>query len=440
MSNISSQPEDVAGLSSHASQLSSTTPRIFPTRSVRHPSTKHPSAARSGSGSLRKSEVPAEPSTSSSPVDVLASPFLASQSLNEGLPELTTHAEKGGDVDTGQQDGTVASRGDTGSVASLQYLTTRFEHAVGEDGGHLVLTGRDGELQRCEDEVCIYREVAMPYTADLSPFGATHRSSQAIHAPGAIQSFGCLIAFDQYDRDRLVVQQVSENSRLIIGVSPSTLFRLPSLTAIFDEDEVDVLLDALETLDARDADPHDTDRGPITFTLSGQGQLGTANSRDGEGQLAWQVHCALHRPNRAKQPNRAVLELELVDDTSNPPSTVSSEPIAEDERGGMAQQTGEHGTNPTTEELLESTVSVIRPLRALARVRTKSAKRNGRAHVEEVALLSEINEQLDRAQDLQTFLKVCLASPLLTLAQLTLTLARRRSPPSSKTSANSTDA
>lgn len=150
----------------------------------------------------------------------------------------------------------------------------------------------------------------------------------------------------------------------------------------------------------------------MTFTISGQGQPGTANSRDGEGRLAWQAHCALHRPDRATQPNRAVLELELVDDTINPISTVSSEPILEDERGGMAQKGSEHGMNPTEEELRESTISIIKPLRALARVRTTSAKRHGRADVDSVALLGQIGEQLDRAKDLQTFLKVRSVAPV----------------------------
>ncbi|ORY73094.1 hypothetical protein BCR35DRAFT_281817 [Leucosporidium creatinivorum] len=386
MSTISSQPEDVAGVSSRASQLSSSTPRLYPTRSVRHPSTKRPSVVRTLSNSIGKVDAVPEPSTSSSPIAAPAlSPSIVSQprSLDDVLPEPTTHAKKGDGDDSIHPEAASASRGGTASVASLQYLTTRFEHTVGEDGTHLVLTGRNGELQRCEDET--------------------------IHAPGAIQSFGCLIAFDQFDRHRLIVQQVSENSRLIIGYSPSTLFRLPSLTAIFDEDEVDILLEALDTLDERDSDPHETERGPITFTLSGQGQPGgTVDSRDGEGRLAWQAHCALHRPNRGKQPNRAVLELELVDDSINPLSTVSSEPIAEDERGGMSQR-GDHGNDPTEEELLESTVSMIKPLRALARVRTKSAKRNGRAEVDVVSLLAQINEQLDRAQDLQTFLKTVAA-------------------------------
>lgn len=156
MSTISSQPGDLAGVSSRASQLSSTAPRIFPTRSVRHPSSKRPSAARSHSGSQLKAEVPPEPSTSSSPNEPpAASPSLVSQplSLDDVLPEPTTYAEQESDRGDGHQDGASVSHGGTGSIKSLQYLTTRFEHSVGEDGTHLVLTGRDGELQRCEDEV-----------------------------------------------------------------------------------------------------------------------------------------------------------------------------------------------------------------------------------------------------------------------------------------------
>jgi light-regulated signal transduction histidine kinase (bacteriophytochrome) len=35
-------------------------------------------------------------------------------------------------------------------------------------------------------------------------------SSQPIHAPGAIQAFGVLIAFEEEENERLVVRQVSE--------------------------------------------------------------------------------------------------------------------------------------------------------------------------------------------------------------------------------------
>lgn len=67
--------------------------------------------------------------------------------------------------------------------------TRRFEWVATQEDGRLVdyvVTGRHGELQRCEDE--------------------------AIGAPGAVQAFGVLIAFDQETDGRLVVQQVSEVS------------------------------------------------------------------------------------------------------------------------------------------------------------------------------------------------------------------------------------
>lgn len=34
-------------------------------------------------------------------------------------------------------------------------MTSRFEHQVTADGEHIVLTGREGDLQRCEDEVSL---------------------------------------------------------------------------------------------------------------------------------------------------------------------------------------------------------------------------------------------------------------------------------------------
>lgn len=181
MSTISSQPEDVAGVSSRASQLSSTAPRFFPTRSVRHPSTKRPSAERTHSGSQLKSEAPLEASTTSSAYGApAASPFAVSQpqSLDDVLPEPTAHGKKEIDGEYSHQDGASASRAGTASVASLQYLTTRFEHTVGEDGTHLVLTGRDGELQRCEDEVLLCAPICA--TTLLSSGWLTFRRSAPI--------------------------------------------------------------------------------------------------------------------------------------------------------------------------------------------------------------------------------------------------------------------
>ncbi|TKA54005.1 hypothetical protein B0A53_03287 [Rhodotorula sp. CCFEE 5036] len=258
------------------------------------------------------------------------------------------------------------------------------------DGEHIVLTGREGELQRCEDE--------------------------PIHAPGAIQAFGVLIAFDLRDDDTMVVQQVSENSGFVIGIHPRALFRAKCFSELLSEDETDVLLDAIDALDERDADETNEEVGPYTFILSGQGEPGSgttdAHARD---RLQWSCHAAIHRPNPTQQPERLILELELVDDQVNPLQTRSQEPLTPDERGGLGnpEDYGENGINPTEEELIESTVSIIKPLRQLTRNRNaRSSRRRGRGarrtddDVDVVGLLSQINDQLSKADDLDVFLKI----------------------------------
>lgn len=59
----------------------------------------------------------------------------------------------------------------------------RFRHVETEQG-HMILTGRDGEITRCEDE--------------------------PIRLPGAVQSFGCMVVVREDEDGLLVVRQVSE--------------------------------------------------------------------------------------------------------------------------------------------------------------------------------------------------------------------------------------
>ncbi|BGP57501.1 hypothetical protein JCM8202v2_005145 [Rhodotorula sphaerocarpa] len=287
-----------------------------------------------------------------------------------------------------------AARGAGSTAGSNQsyVMTSRFEHKVTDDGEHLILTGREGELQRCEDE--------------------------PIHAPGAIQAFGVLIAFDLKDDDRMIVQQVSENSNFVIGITPRSLFRANCLSEILGEEEADVLLDAIDALDERDADETNEEVGPYTFVLSGEGEPGSgaadAHARD---RLHWSCHAAIHRPNVTQRPERLILELELIDDQVNPLTTRSEEPVSPDERGGMGgpDDYGENGINPTEEDLIESTVSIIKPLRQLSKnkntrtSRRRAARRGGGRgddKIDVVGLLSQINDQLSKADDLETFLKV----------------------------------
>jgi hypothetical protein len=156
--------------------------------------------------------------------------------------------------------------------------------------------------------------------------------------------------------------------------------------------------------------------------------------------MEWRCHAAIHRPDRLNQPQRVVLELELIDDqfassssfiafpsctdhhsSQNPISTAESEPYTAEEQVGLAGDGDfDGGINPTHEDLMESTVSIVRPLRTLARIREKQ-RRKGRkqssrvGEMDVVGLLGQINDQMSRAEDLETFLKVRLPSPIFPL-------------------------
>ncbi|KPV74094.1 uncharacterized protein RHOBADRAFT_28493 [Rhodotorula graminis WP1] len=267
-------------------------------------------------------------------------------------------------------------------------MTSRFEHTVSAEGQHLVITGREGALERCEDE--------------------------PIHAPGAVQAFGVLIAFDYDESERMTIQQVSENSGFILGLPPRTLFKVKCLTDVLSEDEGDALRDAIDALDERDEDPGNDEAGPYTFTLSGRGNPGTAqDDAQSRARLEWTCHAAIHRPSPERQPKRLVLELELVDDQVNPLTTESSEPVATEDRGGMVDVAGEdpnNGINPSEDDLIESTVSIARPLRMLARGKSTRVRRRkvrrGLDDLDVVGLLSQINDQLSKTDELETFLKI----------------------------------
>jgi light-regulated signal transduction histidine kinase (bacteriophytochrome) len=109
------------------------------------------------------------------------------------------------------------------------HVTVRFRHTITE-GGHAVITGRDGDvLQRCEDE--------------------------PIHIPGAIQGFGLLIALREASDGQFVACVVSENSKRIIGYTPQELFKLSSFTDILSEEQADNLLDHIDFIKDEEADP-----------------------------------------------------------------------------------------------------------------------------------------------------------------------------------------
>lgn len=235
------------------------------------------------------------------------------------------------------------------------FVTARFKHVV-TDGGHAVITGRDGEtLQRCEDE--------------------------PIHIPGAIQSFGMLVAFKEKD-GKLVVHVVSENSMQIIGYTPQQMFKLDNLLDIFSDEQADNLLDHLDFI--RDEDASDVvANGPEVFMLS----IRPPQHRTRKLWCAMHV-CALDK-------DMVICEFEVEDDKANPlvpPDDDTPEP-PEDTLN----------SEPTAEELAESTVNISRPLRVLKSARKK---RGEAAAMEVFNIMSQVQEQLANAPTLPVFLKV----------------------------------
>jgi light-regulated signal transduction histidine kinase (bacteriophytochrome) len=235
-----------------------------------------------------------------------------------------------------------------------EYITTRFTHVVTEDG-HCIITGRDGDaFQRCEDE--------------------------PIHMPGAIQSFGLLIALEEED-GKFIVKVVSENSDKIIGYTPRQLFALESFTDILSEEQSDNLLDHIDFV--RDEETDVERNGPELFILSVKL----------EKRIPFKLWCAMHI--NARHPELIICEFELENDTVNPPIHPSE----------MTPEVPEDtlDANPSMEEYIESTKNMSKPLRVL-----RSARKNrGEAAAMEVFnIMSQIQEQLSEAPSLESFLKV----------------------------------
>jgi hypothetical protein len=231
-------------------------------------------------------------------------------------------------------------------------LTARFKHVM-TDSGHAIITGREGEqLQYCEDE--------------------------PIRIPGAIQSFGVMIALREESPDQLVVRIVSENSADYLGYSPKQLFELQSFSDIMVQDEADMLLDHIDFVRDDAYDP--SVDGPDIFAVS-------IRTPTGESRRFW---CAAHVCQAQK--DLIICEFELEYDELNPldvPGSASPESPADLLDSSIL------GVVPTAEQLAASTMNISQPLRVL---------RRRRAETDYLSVLSQLENQLSRCQDLEQLL------------------------------------
>jgi light-regulated signal transduction histidine kinase (bacteriophytochrome) len=143
----------------------------------------------------------------------------------------------------------------------------------------------------------------------------------------------------------------------------------------------DNMLDHIDFI--RDEESDVVANGPEVFTMS-------IRSATRKTQKLW---CAMHINDR--HPDLVICEFELEDDIENPlvPTNEATPEPAEDTLGSQ----------PTDEEIHESTHNASKPLRVLRSAR----KRKGEAAAMEVFnIMSQVQEQLAAAPTLEKFLKV----------------------------------
>ncbi|KAI1134109.1 hsp90-like protein [Hypoxylon sp. FL0543] len=361
--------------------------RVFPIRSVISVDQSHPTqlkSARNPSESTRGGRPSIDTADRTQRVETIPTPALSptrpsrKETLSDSLESLPPRLGRVSSVgplplfNDASSDGSEKTRDSTSihtgehhpidssgrrSSAGLDdpLMTVRFQHVV-TDEGHAIISGRNGTLQRCEDE--------------------------PIHAPGAVQGFGLLIALREEADGRLSVRYASENSKKIIGFSPQELFRLESFIEIFTEEQADNLLDHIDFIKDEEADP--ATNGPDVFSIS----VRPPHRR------SIKLWCAIHIND--SHPDLIICEFELEDDQEHPLRPPGEMTPDDDPEDTLYQ-------NPTTEELHESTEISSRPLRILRSAR----KRRGEAGAMQVFdIMSQVQDQLASAPNLPKFLKI----------------------------------
>ena len=197
-----------------------------------------------------------------------------------------------------------------------------------------------------------------------------------------MQGFGVLIVIREDENQNLLVRVVSENSGLVLGLSPHYLFSLASFTDLLNQDQENTLRDHIAFCRDEQQEPHELD-GPEVFLLSG-------TSQDQRGE--WKCWCAMHI---IPQTDLICLEFELEEDHLFPLAIPLDEQNAD--KMGMNVEPYE----PTEEDLSESTTKESRPLRLLNRRQQKN-----KSPMEHFSILSQVNEQLAAATDLKQFVKI----------------------------------
>ncbi|TVY58946.1 Phytochrome-like protein cph1 [Lachnellula cervina] len=211
-------------------------------------------------------------------------------------------------------------------------------------------------------------------TAPSTPEQKVYRcEDEPIHIPGAIQSFGALIAVNENEDGLFVVRIVSENSKAVTGLDPESLFSLRCLTDLFPQsDKLDFIsrAKALRTYKTRTS--------PDVFTLSLSSLVGSPIP----------LFCAMHLNDES---DLIIFEFELENDVFNSGDALPKEPV---------QVADNH---PTDNDVQQSTTSRSAPLYSLGVARERNRNLGS---LEIFQILSEIQHQLGTAEVLSDLLDI----------------------------------
>ncbi|ORY71179.1 uncharacterized protein BCR38DRAFT_329196 [Pseudomassariella vexata] len=229
--------------------------------------------------------------------------------------------------------------------------SARITYAI-SDEGHAVITGRDLELHRCEDE--------------------------PIHTPGAIQGFGLLVGLREEFDGRFSVRVASENSGRIVRYSPQELFSLNSFLDVFKEEEADKIRYRIRSIRNEDSNPVTNE--PAVFSISMQ------QPRDKSIKL-W---CAIYIAS--SHSNLIICEFELQDDCDHP-LRPSDEMKPSPPKNTPNQDLAVQESNKEIEVLRQHLIDLRNPRKEIDAMDT-------------IDLVSQIEQSLGSAPNLDVFLEI----------------------------------
>lgn len=263
----------------------------------------------------------------------------------EAIPsELTEHSPSFSSPKFNSPQVFIGQTATASAAPGSRYVTDRVSYV--DDKGSTPST-LEHKIYRCEDE--------------------------PIHIPGAIQSFGALIAVRESSDGLFNVRIVSENSEAVTGLEPESLFNLRCFTdLLLQRDRLEFVsrVAALRT--------HKKRTSPDVFSLSLSSLVGSPIP----------LFCAMHLVDET---DLVIFEFELKNNVFNSGDDLPDEPVH------IAD------SQPTDDDLFQSTTSKSRPLYAVSVARERNRHLGS---MDVFQILSEIQHQLGTVDELSELLDI----------------------------------